>query len=179
MPAVLHQVAGPVVDGHRPLLRADLRHALELAGGADHRPAFGHGQGDRLFDVGVHAGLHGEDRDPGAGVRGGFDHHGVELLVLDHLAEVGIGAPRLAAGKLLDVLLGLLDLAIAGRHDLESLDVGRFANQPRTAAAADHAHTNGFAGRAAPVQAQGTSRDEGRNGRGCGPGTEKVSTGPT
>ena len=177
--AVLHQVAGPVVDGHRALLRADLRDALELAGRADHRPAFGDGQGDRLLDVGVHAGLHGEDRDPGAGVRGGFDHHGVELLLLDHLAEVGIGAhglPPESSFTYCSAFSTWQSQAATTWNALTSAPsrINR-ERPPQPITPTRH----GFAGRAAPVQAQGTARDEGRNGRRRGACAKKVSTSPT
>ena len=72
--------------------RPNLRAALTMM------PALGDGQAHGLFDVGVHAGLHGEDHDPGPGVGGGFDHHGVELLFVDHAAEVFVHGPLLAGG---------------------------------------------------------------------------------
>ena len=88
--------------------------------------------------------------DPGPGVGGGFDHHAVELLLLDHLAEVLVDAPLGPAGEFLDVGLGPREHAVAGGHDLKRLHVGRLADQPRPAAAADHAHADRFARRAAP-----------------------------
>ena len=94
-------------------------------------------------------GLHGVDGDPGPGVGRRLDHHGVELLLLDHLAEVVVDAPLLAAGELLGVLLGLRDLQSQAATTWKPFHVGPFADQPGAAAAADHAHADRLAGRGA------------------------------
>jgi hypothetical protein len=83
-----HEVAGVDVDGHGALLGAGLEDALVAADGAGEDAALVDGEGEGLFGVDVEPGLEGVDGDEHAGVGGGFDEDGVELLLLEHAAIV-------------------------------------------------------------------------------------------
>ena len=87
-PAVADELAARLVDGHRPLLAADLEDAVVLAGRLDHQPAFADREAQRLFGVDVLAGLAGVDADQRPPVlgRGGDDR--VDVLAVEELAIV-------------------------------------------------------------------------------------------
>ena len=59
-----------------------------LAGGLDHPPAFADVVADRLLDVDVLARLAGPDRGQGVPVVRRGDRDGVDVLVVEDLAEV-------------------------------------------------------------------------------------------
>ena len=76
-------------------LGADLHDPLVLAGGGEHGLALDHVDADRLLDVDVGPGLDGGDHRQGVPVVGRGDQDDVEVLLLEHLAVVGVGARRL------------------------------------------------------------------------------------
>ena len=83
-------------------------------GGLDHAGALGRGGGDRLLDEdGPHLSRLGRpDGDPGVAVAPGADRQGVEVLLLEHLPEIGVAAgdlelvPEALQGRLGDVAQG-------------------------------------------------------------------------
>ena len=76
-------------------LRADLHDALEAAGGGDHRLALEHVAADRLLHVDVGVRFHRGDGGQRVPVIGSADEHDIELVVLEHLAIIAVGARRL------------------------------------------------------------------------------------
>ena len=129
-------------------LRADLHHALVLAGRGEHRLAFEHVDADRLLQIDVGAGLDGGDGVQRVPVVGRADEHDVEVLLLEHLAVVGVGR----GGFWLRPLPG--DLDRLGEHVLvriaegDDLDRRDLHEPPQVAlavpAGADQADAAGF-----------------------------------
>ena len=87
--------------------------------------------GGRFLEIYVLAGLEGEQGSGGVPVVGHCDHHCVDILALDHLADVGFGIGKIAC----DLLYGLtailegdgVAVADAGDLDLGHLaDIGRY-----------------------------------------------------
>ena len=79
-------------------LGAHLHDPLVLAGRGQHGLPLGHVDADRLLDVDVGAGLDGRDHRQGVPVVGRGDQDDVEVLLLEHLAVVAVGARRLLRG---------------------------------------------------------------------------------
>ena len=73
-------------------LRADLHDALVLARRREHRLALDDVDADRLLHVDVGAGLHRLDHRQRVPVIRRGDEHDVEVLLLQHLAVVAVGA---------------------------------------------------------------------------------------
>ena len=130
-------------------LGADLHDPLVLAGRGQHGLALGHVDADRLLDVDVGARLDGRDHRQGVPVVGRGDQDDVQVLFLEHLAVVGVGARSLLRGLPVgDDLGGLgqhLLVDVAQRNDLDRRDL----DQPEQVglavpAAADQAHAFGF-----------------------------------
>ena len=71
-------------------LGADLADALVLLHGVADGEAFGQVQRHRLLQVDVFAGLAGGNRDERVPVGRGGDDDGVEVRLLQHLAEVAV-----------------------------------------------------------------------------------------
>ena len=71
-------------------LRAHLDHAAVLAGRGDHLPAFPDVVGQRLLDVDVLARLAGPDGGQGVPMVGRGDDDGVDVLVVEQLADVAV-----------------------------------------------------------------------------------------
>src|SRR5207249_2063647 len=82
------QLGGPGQAGTAAALRAQLDHAVVLAGGLDHAPAFAEVVAGRLFHVDVLAGLAGPDRGQRVPVVGRGHDDRVEGLVLQDPAQV-------------------------------------------------------------------------------------------
>ena len=108
-------------------LRADLHDALVLARRGEHRLAFDDVDADRLLDVDVGPGLDGRDHRQRVPVVGRADQHDVEVLLLEHLAIVAVGARRLLRRlPRRDQLGGLGEhpaVDIAQRDDLDRRDL--------------------------------------------------------
>ena len=104
-------------------LRADLHDPLVLAGRGQHGLALDHVHADRLLHVDVGAGLDGRDHRQGVPVVGRGDQHDVEVLLLEHLAVVAVGARlllrRLARGDHLGGLGQHPLVDVAQRDDLD------------------------------------------------------------
>ena len=80
--------------GVAPLLRAGLQNATGILLGLDDMRAFVDGQCKRLLTVDVLTGLHGGNRDQRVPVIDRGADHGVDILLLQELAEIGIGLCR-------------------------------------------------------------------------------------
>ena len=108
-------------------LRADLHDALVLAGGGQHGLALGHVDADRLLHVDVGPGLDGGDHRQGVPVVGRGDQDDVEVLLLEHLAVVGVGARLLLRGLPAGDHVGGLGqhllVDVAQRDDLDRRDL--------------------------------------------------------
>ena len=88
--AALHEGDGLFEARAGARLRAALHDAVVLAGGLDHLPAFPDVVRHGLLDVDVLAGLGRGDRDQRVHVIRRGDRDGVDVLALEHLAEVGV-----------------------------------------------------------------------------------------
>ncbi len=130
-------------------LGADLHDPLVLAGRGQHRLALGHVDADRLLDIDVGPRLDGRDHRQGMPVVGRGDQDDVQVLLLEHLAVVGVGARGLLRGLAVrDDLGGLgqhLLVDVAQRNDLDRRDL----DQPEQVglavpAAADQPDALGF-----------------------------------
>ena len=108
-------------------LGADLHDPLVLARGGEHRLALDHVDADRLLHVDVGAGLDGGDHRQGVPVVGRGDQDDVEVLLLEHLAVVGVGPRRLLRGLARGDHLGGLGehllVDVAERDDLDRRDL--------------------------------------------------------
>ncbi len=72
-------------------MRADLDHTLRAPCRFHHSATFENGEGNRFLDIDILARcarVNGLDRVP---VIGRGNHHGVDILALKYLAEIGIG----------------------------------------------------------------------------------------
>src|SRR6185436_15748142 len=142
---VLHH---PLEVRARALLRADLHHAVGLAGGLDHEAAIADVVRGRLLDVDVLARFTGEDGHGRVPVLGRGDDHRVDLAVLEQLAEVAVGPGLAAGGGDRFFQAGLED--VADGRDLDVL-VGEEVAEVDGAegAHADHADADPVVGRRA------------------------------
>ena len=136
-------------------LRADLHDPLVLARRGEHGLALDHVDADRLLHVDVGPGLDGGDHRQGVPVVGRGDQDDVEVLLLEHLAVVGVGARLLLRGLPRGDHLGGLGqhllVDVAQRDDLDRRDL----DQPEQVAlavpaAADQADALGCRGRRIP-----------------------------
>ena len=109
--------------GRRALLGADGHDLVGLAGGAEHRLAFGDVVRDRLLDVDVLAGQHGLDRGQGVPVVGRGDDHRVQVLAVEHRPIVA-GRVRGVAFVFLDAFGGFAGVVVIDVGDGDDLDVG-------------------------------------------------------
>jgi len=104
--ALADEFGGPGVDGDGALLGAGLEDAAVAGDGAGEVAALGDGEGEGLFGVDVEAGLEGVGGDEDTGVGGGFDEDGVEFLLIEHAAVVGVapgaGEGGFEAGRLVE-----------------------------------------------------------------------------
>ena len=108
--------------GGRTLLRAGLHDPIVSPCGLDHRPAFRHVVSQGLFDVHVLprlTGEHGGNRMP---VVGRGDQQRVDVVAVEHAAEVAVRRDVWAEPRLRP--LGLRQVNVADGHNL---DVGRLA----------------------------------------------------
>ena len=99
--AVAHVLAGDSIDGLRPLLAADLEHALVFPGRLGHAPSFRNRQAEGLFGVDVLARLAGMNRDqcPPMIGRGGDDR--IHVPTIQQAAIVLVGLATQLSAKLL------------------------------------------------------------------------------
>ena len=110
-----------------PALGADLHDPLCFARRGQHGLALDHVHADRLLDIDVGPGLDGGDHRQGVPVVGRGDQDDVEVLLLEHLAIVGVGARGLLRGLARGGHLGgigehlLVD--VAERDDLDRSDL--------------------------------------------------------
>ena len=122
--------------------------------------ALGDRQAHRLLDVGVHAGLHGQDGDPRPGVGRGLDHHAIELFLGDHPPEVFVGLPGLRPvdpfGEIVDA--GREAIADRGQANLGDGEA-RSGDVLGPAAQADDADVHPLVG----ARLVGPAEDVGRN----------------
>ena len=99
-------------------LRADLHHAAVLACRGHHLPALPDVVGERLFHVDVLAGLARPYGRQGVPVVGRGDGDRIDLLVVERLAEVGVGGNALVAIlELADLVVENLAVDVAQGHD--------------------------------------------------------------
>ena len=149
LPSLDDAVAGLDQVRRAAALRADLHDALVLARGGEHGLALDHVHADRLLHVDVGAGLDGRDHRQGVPVVGRGDQHDVEVLLLEHLAVVAVGARLLLRGLARGDHLGGLGqhllVHVAQRDDLDRRDLDQ-AEQVALAvpAAADQADAPHF-----------------------------------
>ena len=95
--AAAQAVEHPAEERAGPVLGADLDHAAVLAGRRHHLLPFPQVVRERLLDVDVLARLAGPDRRQGVPVVRQGDDHRVDALVVEHLANIGVGGDRFAA----------------------------------------------------------------------------------
>ena len=112
-------------------LHAHLHHALIFAGRGMHRLGLDHVHANRLLHVNVGARFHGGDHRQGVPVVGRADQYDVQVLLLEHLAVVAVGARCfvrcLPAGHDLRRLAEHPLVHVAQRNHLDRLDL----NQPQ------------------------------------------------
>jgi hypothetical protein len=151
-------------------LRADLDDAFVFSRRGQNRFAFNDIDADGLLQIDIGAGLDGGDRVQGMPVIGGTDQDNVEVLFLEHLAIVGVGARGLF-GRL--TLAG--DFDGSGEHigigiaDRYHLDGGNLDQTPQIAlavpAGANESDAFGFLlDQLGPVSAEG-GQGQTRGGR--------------
>ncbi len=108
-------------------LRADLDDALVFARGGEHSLAFDDIDADRLLHIDIRAGLDRGDHRQGVPVVGRGDQDDVEVLLLEHLAVIGVGAGlllrELARGDDIGRLSEHLLIDVAERDDLDRRDL--------------------------------------------------------
>ena len=127
------------------LLRAHLDDAVVRRAAFDHHAAFADRQRERLLDVDVLAGLAGHDRRQRMPVIGRADDDGIDVVAVEHAAEVPRGELRRLVELLCDAVLRLRHLLVvdvAERDALraESKHVAKVAGA--LAAAADQADSH-------------------------------------
>ena len=103
-------------------LRAGGDDAVVPPRGLDHLPALDDVVADRLLDVDVLARLAGEDRHERVPVIGRGNRHRIDVAVVEHAAEVGLGLGA-AAVLLLDEGQRVLEVALVDVHDVRDADV--------------------------------------------------------
>ena len=114
--------------GRAPALGAHLDDALVFPRRGQHGLALGHVHADRLLDVDVGPGFDGGDHRQRVPVVGRGDQDDVQVLLLEHLAIVGIGARGLLRGLARGGHLGgmgehlLVDVAEGNDLDRSDLD---------------------------------------------------------
>ena len=120
--ALLDELARGNEVGRAAPLRVDLHNPAQAAGGVHHGLAFEEGVRDRLFAVDVRPGLHGGDGRQGMPVIRRADQHHIEVLRLEHVAEVmkQLRPLLLPAGNFVRGELKILLVHIAQRHHLGS-----------------------------------------------------------
>ncbi len=125
---------------------AHLGDALVLLGRGHHGPALGDPVRQRLLAVDVLAGLAGQDGRDRVPVVGRGDHDGVDILAVEHLAEIVVGL-RLAVGR----RLGPPQMRLVHVADRRDPDVRKaledFEQAGPHAADADEAQHDRLAGR--------------------------------
>ena len=164
-------------DGHRSLLGAELDDPPVPPRRLDHGAALGHGRRGGLLDVDVLARLAAEDRHQRVPVigRGGEDR--VDVLAIEHAAEVLVALGGLAR-ELLDhrdgVLVPRLEAVADGGDLAVGVDRERLEVPRAHPAAADHAQADlsRSAPAARPVPDGGQRRSRRRD---CGPGPRIAS----
>ena len=100
---------------------AHLGDALGLLGRVDHRPALGDPVRQRLLAIDVLAGLAGEDGRDRVPVVGRGDDDGVDVLAVEHLAEVARRRRASAGRRLGPEAVGLVHVADGGDRDVGEL----------------------------------------------------------
>ncbi len=156
-------------------LGADLHNAFVLPGSRHHGLPLGDVHADRFLHVDVGAGLDGRDHGQGVPVVRSADEHDVEVLFLEHVAVVAMGAWLLFRLLPLGNEVGGLGqhpaIDVAQRHDLDRGDLNQ-AEQVALAvpATADQADARRFG-----ICQRGQG---GRGGQGQrrGAGVQKVAT---
>ena len=100
-------------------LRAHLGRHLHLLGRFPHHAGLVDRVGQRLLAIDVLAPLHGRDAGQGVGVLGGADGHRVDVLLVEHLAPVGVGLglgmPLGGLGQVVVIHVAQGDDVLAGR----------------------------------------------------------------
>ncbi len=129
-------------------LVAELHDPLVLSGGLDHLAALPEIVAQRLLDVDVLAGLAGPDRHQRVPVIGRGGGHGVDVLVLQQLADVDVAVDSLATVfGLFHPALQHRPVRVAKRYHAHP---GQFAQQPDVepalASKADRGHANVIVG---------------------------------
>ena len=154
--------ARPLAQRKRALLRSHLNNLVELAGCVDHSSTFLNRQRHRLFHIDVHAHQHGLNSHPNALMCNSFNQNAVELLFLDHLAEIGIPGN---VGETLGSVRQTGFENIAHAADFDIFRVAKIAvKEPATATALpDNPNANALAGRRFVRQTQRAGGNQYRN----------------
>ncbi len=122
-----HAVAGFDQVRRAAPLRADLHHAIVLAGRGHHRLALGNVHADRLLAVDVRPGLDGGDHRQRVPVVRRADQYDVVVLLLEHFAVIGEQPRLFVRGLPLRNQVGSLGqhlrIHVAQRHDLHRRDL--------------------------------------------------------
>ncbi len=114
--AVADQFAGDAIEGHRALLRADLKDAIVPANRVDQHAALADVEGQRFFRVDVFAGLAGVDAGEHPLKLARADDDRIDVLAFQNLLVVLHDWPcALMVGL---ELLGPRQIAVAERNDL-------------------------------------------------------------
>ena len=81
---LVHSCIGAIIE-------IGLDHPIVFTCGLDYFAPFENVVGDGFFDIDVLAGLTGSDGDQGVPVIGGGGGHGIDVFILQHLVQIGIG----------------------------------------------------------------------------------------
>ena len=81
-------------------LRADLQQFSRPPTSSGHQPPFADVVATRLFHVDMFAGVECQDGRGGVPMVGRGDHHGIDVVVVQHAAQVGHGRGSFARGGL-------------------------------------------------------------------------------
>ena len=154
--AVADELPGTFEVGPGAVLGADLDNALVLLGGFDHPAALLDEEAEGFLDVDVLAGGAGEHGHQPVPMVGRGDDDGVDVFVVEHLAEVGVSfrvCRRRVRRRDPCAAEGFGD---AGDLDIGLLDEGR-GEDPADEADADDADVDAFIG---PEDATGGERGQ-------------------
>ena len=121
-PAIAQELHRLAEHGAAPPLRADLDDPVVAPGRLDHPPAFDDVVADGLFDVDVLARLAGQDRHERVPVIGRGDGDRVDVAIVEHPPEIGLGL-RVAAPSFLHEGQRGLEMPFVDIHDVGDADV--------------------------------------------------------
>ena len=134
--ALADEFLGRAIVTPATLLGAHLHHAVVLTGHLGHPLALVDKERHRLLDVDVLAGRAGHHRLQGVPMVGRGDHHGLDVLVIEHFAKVAIGLR--AAAQLSDAFIHARRIGLGERHHIGVLLVLKVEDMLR----ADESVTN-------------------------------------